>query len=175
MTRYEIAFSGQLLPKVQPEQVKANLMRLFQCDAQRIEALFSGHRVVIKHNLDQESAEKYHAALQRAGAHVDVCVMPTPIELTAPPVETSRSTSSNDGHLEVIPRDEYMAAFRNVIAPDFGLAPADSDLQRQQPLVASPQLDLSGFTLAPVGSDLGQLPLASSMPLPDISHLHLLD
>ena len=36
MSRYEIAFSGQLVPGADADQVKANLARLFQADAQRI-------------------------------------------------------------------------------------------------------------------------------------------
>ena len=34
--RYEIAFCGELLPGTDPAQVRANLARLFQADAQRI-------------------------------------------------------------------------------------------------------------------------------------------
>lgn len=68
MSRFEIAFSGQLVAGARPEVVKANLAKLFQADAQRIELLFSGRRVVIKNNLDAASAEKYRSVLERAGA-----------------------------------------------------------------------------------------------------------
>ncbi len=65
MSRFEIAFSGQLVAGARPEVVKANLAKLFQADAQRIELLFSGRRVVIKNNLDAASAEKYRSVLER--------------------------------------------------------------------------------------------------------------
>lgn len=45
MSRFEIAFSGQLVAGARPEVVKANLAKLFQADAQRIELLFSGRPV----------------------------------------------------------------------------------------------------------------------------------
>ena len=70
MSRYEIAFSGQLVPGAQPELVKANMAKLFQADAQRIAQLFSGRRIVIKNNLDAAGAEKYRVTLERAGARV---------------------------------------------------------------------------------------------------------
>ena len=70
MTRYEIAFSGQLVEGAPLASVQANLARLFQADAQRIAQLFSGRRVVIKNNLDEAGAEKYRLTLERAGAVV---------------------------------------------------------------------------------------------------------
>ena len=59
MSRYEIAFSGELAPGATLEQVQINLTRLFQADAQRIALLFSGRRIVIKQGLDYDSVEKY--------------------------------------------------------------------------------------------------------------------
>ena len=72
MGRYEIAFSGKLVPGARPELVQANLGKLFQADAQRIAALFSGRRVILKSNLDEAAAEKYRSTLERAGALVEV-------------------------------------------------------------------------------------------------------
>ncbi len=136
MSRFEIAFSGQLVAGARPEVVKANLAKLFQADAQRIELLFSGRRVVIKNNLDAASAEKYRSVLERDG---------------------------------------YMAAFAEVDAPDFGLAPVGADLQDAKAEAEAPKLDLSRFSVAPVGSDMGQARSEPAAPAPDTSHLRLQD
>ncbi|MFI8747403.1 hypothetical protein ACIGKL_19860 [Pseudomonas sp. NPDC077186] len=180
MSRYEIAFSGQLLPGAQPELVKANLAKLFQADAQRIAQLFSGRRIVIKNNLDAAGAEKYRATLERAGARVEVVDMDLPVEeveLAPPPAAEPApavpSASAAGGRLRVAPRDEYMAAFSEVDAPDFGIAPVGADLQDAKPEAAAPQVDLSQFSLAPVGSDMGQAKAAPAAPPPDTSHLKL--
>ncbi|MDQ6157499.1 hypothetical protein NMF55_21225, partial [Pseudomonas aeruginosa] len=85
MSRFEIAFSGQLVAGARPEVVKANLAKLFQADAQRIELLFSGRRVVIKNNLDAASAEKYRSVLERAGAIAVVAEMEIEEVVMAPP------------------------------------------------------------------------------------------
>lgn len=181
MSRYEIAFSGQLVPGAQLEPVKANLAKLFQADAQRIAQLFSGRRIVIKNNLDAAGAEKYRVTLERAGALVEVVDMDMPIEeveLAPPPMEPPSvpvAQAGRPGRLQVAPRDEYMAAFSNVDAPDFGIAPVGSDLQDARPEAEAPRVDLSQFSLAPVGSDMGQARAETSAPAPDTSHLKLQD
>ncbi|ARS49879.1 hypothetical protein ACRS3X_14105 [Ectopseudomonas hydrolytica] len=182
MSRYEIAFSGQLVPGAQPELVKANMAKLFQADAQRIAQLFSGRRIVIKNNLDAAGAEKYRATLERAGARVEVVDMDMPIEevelAPPPPLETAGApvapaAAPRPGRLQVAPRDEYMAAFSEVDAPDFGIAPVGADLQDAKPDAQAPRVDLSQFSLAPVGSDMGQAKAEAAAPPPDTSHLKL--
>ncbi|MGP0170657.1 hypothetical protein ACSVIJ_02130 [Pseudomonas sp. NCHU5208] len=176
MSRYEIAFSGQLVPGADPETVKANLARLFQADAQRIAQLFSGRRIVIKNNLDATAAEKYRSTLERAGALVEVLDMDGPIEeveLAPPPAEVAPGATATSGRLQVAPRDEYMAAFSEVDAPDFGIAPVGSDLQEAKAEPVAPAVDLSQFSLAPVGSDMGQAKAEAAAPPPDTSHLKL--
>lgn len=175
MARYEIAFSGELVPGAQLETVQGNLAKLFQADAQRIAQLFSGRRVVIKNNLDEAAAEKYRSTLERAGARVEVIDTDVPvieeIELAPPPA--AEPAGQPQGRLQVAPRDEYMAAFAGVDAPDFGVAALGADLQDLPTEVAAPALDLSQFSLAPVGSDMGQAKTQPAAPAPDTSHLKL--
>lgn len=182
MRLYEIAFSGRLLPGAQPDAVKANLARLFQADAQRIALLFSGRRMVIKNNLDEAAAEKYRVALERAGALAEVSSMevdveevemaPPPMPAAAPPAPPAESAPAR--RLQVAPRDEYMAAFVDVDAPDFGIAPIGSDLQDRKPEPQAPAVDLSALSLAPVGSDMGQAKTPPAAPAPDVSHIRLM-
>lgn len=188
----EVAFAGELVPGADAAQVRANLARLFQADPQRIAALFSGRRIVIKSNLDAESAEKYRLTLERAGARVEVSpvgqaesvapapaapVAAAPRQAVAAPAEPVTTTTPPGAFaaLQVAPRDEYMAAFRDVAAPDFGLAPVGADLQDQRPEPVAPALDLSQLSVAPVGSDMGQAKAPAAAPPPDTSYLKLLD
>lgn len=178
MSRYEIAFSGQLVSGAAPEQVKANLARLFQADEQRIAMLFSGRRMVIKTGLDEAGAEKYRVTLERAGAVAEVRALEAEIEEVepAPPPQPQRAAAAvtpGPAGVKVVPRDEYMAAFADVEAPDFGIAPVGVDLQDEKPEPQAPKVDLSQFSLAPAGSDMGEIPRKLDGPLPDISHLKL--
>ncbi len=184
MTRYEIAFSGQLVEGAPLASVQANLARLFQADAQRIAQLFSGRRVVIKNNLDEAGAEKYRLTLERAGAVVEVLAMlveevelapPPPASAPVPavPAVPAVAGAASPGRLYVAPRDQYMAAFADVDAPDFGIAPVGVDLQDAKPEAPAPAVDLSQFSLAPAGSDMGQAKAAPAGPPPDTSYLSL--
>lgn len=183
MVRYEIAFAGQLVAGAQLESVKANLAKLFQADAQRIALLFSGRRIVIKNNLDAAGAEKYRSSLLRAGALVEVRDMAEEIEAielaAAPAVAAPEAVPATipqtpaGKRLKVLPRDEYMAAFSEVDAPDFEIAPLGEDLQDDKPAAQTPPLDLAQFSLAPAGSDMGEIKAAPAAPPPDVSHLKL--
>lgn len=181
MSRYEIVLAGELVPGNSLEQVKANLARLFQADAQRVALLLSGRRVVIRQGLDRASAEKYRDAIVRAGVIAEMREMAVEeIELApppgSPPAPAVRTTAKGGPPALVVqPRDEYMAAFVNVEAPDFGVAPLGVDLQDDYSAPAPPPLDLSALSIAPAGSDLGELPRASASAVPDISHLRLAD
>lgn len=177
MSLYEIAFAGQVVPGAPLEQVKANLARLFQADEQRIALLFSGRRVVIKSGLDAAGAEKYRATMERAGALAIVQALQVEeVEMAPPPAPAPAAPAAapaRSGSARVIPRDEYMAAFSDVEAPDFGIAPVGADLQDAKAEAPAPAVDLSQFSLAPVGSDMGQAKAAPSAPPPDTSHLKL--
>ncbi|QXI27454.1 hypothetical protein [Pseudomonas vanderleydeniana] len=166
MSLYEIVFSGELLPDAPAEQVRSNLARLFQADAQRIELLFSGRRLVLKNNLDAAAAEKYRSTIERAGARVEVLAMPMEeVQMSAVPESAGRA--------RVVPRDAYMAAFSEVDAPDYAIAEVGSDMQDPRPAAVAPVLDLSGLSVAPVGSDMGQIPAPAAPEVPDTSHLKL--
>ena len=68
--RYKIVFDGEPMPGVALETVKENLARLFKSDASKIDSLFGGRSVALKRDLAEAEADKYLAALQRAGAKV---------------------------------------------------------------------------------------------------------
>jgi uncharacterized membrane protein YhaH (DUF805 family) len=59
-----------LVPGMSEEAVKANLAQLFQCEAARIERLFSGEPCVMKSELSEAQADDYLAQLQAVGAVV---------------------------------------------------------------------------------------------------------
>jgi hypothetical protein len=201
MKLYEIVFSGQLVPGAQLDRVQANLAKLFQADAQRIALLFSGRRLVLKNNLDPTAAEKYRSTLERAGARVDVVEMAVQVkaepdrqsepveveevELAPPPDEptwtrrtrqpSSPASSSPGAHKtsKLEPRDVYMAAFVDVEAPDFTISELGKDVQDPKAPAVAPRLDLSGLSLAPAGSDMGEAKSQEHVLVPDTSHLKL--
>lgn len=176
MQYFEIAFSGQLLPSAELSQVKAAIVRLFKADEAALARLFSGVRVVIKSRVDAATAAQYQAAFKQAGAVLELRELECQeSDDLAQHAEVQSGQEQVFDALQVKARDQYMAAFSHVQALDFGLAPVGVDLQPASVEVAAPQFDFSDLTLAPVGSDMGQLPPSRPQPLPDISHLALLE
>ncbi|MEH6564660.1 MAG: hypothetical protein V7756_04965 [Halopseudomonas sp.] len=184
MARFEIVFLGQVQPGVPEQEARARIGQLFQVAGEQLETLFSGRRIVIKQGLDEAAAAKYRAAIERAGALCSVELM-EPVEPAAPAAAESEPApeqrqpvavpAANTHSGKVIPRDEYMAAFADVDAPDFEIAPLGADMQddyQQQPPLP---IDLSALSLAPVGSDMGELKRDLPEVVPDTDHLKLQD
>lgn len=73
---FAIVFKGQLRAGASGAEVRANFAKLFNIDAARVEQMFSGQPVIIKKGLDLLAADKYKAALAKAGAEVDVVELP---------------------------------------------------------------------------------------------------
>ncbi len=74
---FAIAFDGTLVEGARPEQVKANMAKLFKTSLDKVEPLFVGRRVAVKRGLDRETAIKYQAALRRCGAITQVVDLST--------------------------------------------------------------------------------------------------
>ena len=175
MPLFEIVFQGQVKTGVATEQARARLGQLFQVGEQQLNTLFSGRRIVIKQGLDAAAAERYRQAIDRAGA---VCLVEPmeqepaqEAEIPAPPAQNSSATAGS----RVVPRDEFMAAFSNVQAPDFGIAELGADLQDEYVDHTPLPLDLSALSLAPPGADLDQIKPDTPPVSPNIEHLKLID
>lgn len=187
MTRFEVVFQGQVQQGAAPEQVRANVGKLFQVSGAQLDTLFSGRRIVIKQGLDQAAAEKYRIALERAGAQCSIVAMDEPAAVAsdvpeqaptqaAEPVEPAPvAAPPAAASSRVVPRDEYMAAFSDVEAPDFGIAPLGADLQDEYNPYTPLPIDLSALSLAPVGSDMGEIKRDQDVQVPNIDHLKLAD
>lgn len=190
--RYNLVFSGDIVPGADIEAVKQNLARLFKVDAPRVDAMFSGKDVVLKKDADQATAMKFRAVLKQAGAQcrmvevgtVQGHAVPTAapaqtstpsapadesaaaIEAPAPPTQTSAASSSGDMDMVGTIRTGGTG-----FSGEFDVAPAGTDMAEHQegppPIVP----DVSAMSMAPVGSDMGQLKKDEDTRVPDISHL----
>ena len=70
--RFNIVFSGQLARGVSLETARANLARLFKIPEAKAAAMFSGKEIILKKNVDIDTAGKYRLALKKAGALVKI-------------------------------------------------------------------------------------------------------
>ena len=89
---FEVAFSGEIRVGENPEDVKARVGKMFNADEAKIEQLFSGNRIVIKKNVDQQTAAKYETALNRAGAECEVKSTSPPVVVAPSPAPSPTET-----------------------------------------------------------------------------------
>ena len=188
MTRFEVVFQGQVQPGAALDQVRANVGKLFQVSGSQLDALFSGRRIVIKQGLDQVAAEKYRIALERAGAQCSIVPMDEQAadappaapeqsapEPSAPAAQPTAAPERPAASSRVVPRDEFMAAFSEVEAPDLDIGPLGADMQDEYDAFTPLPMDLSALSLAPVGSDMGELKKDEPGQVPNTDHLKLSD
>jgi len=86
---HKIIFRGEVLDGHDRDTVRIKLGQLFRIeDAARLDSLFSGKAVTIKKSLDEASARKYLAALEKAGALIEIepPLAATPIGKTSEPL-----------------------------------------------------------------------------------------
>jgi hypothetical protein len=141
---FEVVFDGRTVPGRDLAEVKANVGGLFKAKPETVERLFSGQPVTIKKDLDYPSALRYIAALKEAGALARL--------------------KQQDGGPSVARK----------ASDAWTLAAAGSDLTGLRPAPATPPaMDLSSYTLAPVGVDMGEPRVVEPVPVGDISAITL--
>lgn len=160
---FNIVFQGRIEQGAAPEQVRANLARLFRITPEKVEALFSGQRVVLKKEADQATTMKFRAALKQAGALCEVEPVP------GPPSVPARSGTEEEGDLQTVGTVRTGGTgFRG----PFEVAALGAGMARQSP-PPPPAPDTSHLSLAPPGTELEELPRPTAATVPEVGHLTL--
>ncbi|MCP4979111.1 MAG: hypothetical protein GY935_01295, partial [Gammaproteobacteria bacterium] len=167
---FEVAFSGQISEGANAQEVKAKVGKIFNADDAKLAQLFSGKRIVIKKNVDQATAAKYKTALNNAGAECEIsplgsepAVAPVlaPVEavsepaVAAEPIASSPPTSAEfesnyDGDVTPAPQTDPLGITGDQIEDlAVSIAPVGSELQDDYGEVAEPEIDITGFDIAP--------------------------
>jgi hypothetical protein len=93
MSNYKLVFDGTISDGYQVEDVKKNLAAVLKANENQIDLLFSKPEVIIKKNMDYESAAKYQKAMQKAGT---ICkVMESARNQAAVSAETAAPVNTN--------------------------------------------------------------------------------
>ena len=99
MNRFNLTFSGEILPGFKPAQVKAAFARLFAIDdPKRVDLFFSGKSVVLRRNLERKEAADYFRKLHDIGLRSELVKVdkegqppPPPPEPPPPPPEPTKA------------------------------------------------------------------------------------
>ncbi len=186
---FEVAFSGEIRSGENLEDVKARVGKMFNADESKVAQLFSGNRIVIKKNIDQQTAAKYKAALKKAGAGCEINLMSPTSAVPAQPADTSEAATTSPvpaasptgsevdyGDLAPPPQTDPLGISADQIEDlTATIAPVGSALQDNIRYAEEPQIDTSGFDVAPVGSTIGSEKKEPDPPPPDTSGLSMVD
>ena len=191
---FEVAFSGRISEGANLQEVKERIGKMFNADGAKLDQLFSGRRIVIKKNIDQQTAQKYKSAFQQAGAECEIetasAVPAKPVSATpepaappstaAPKAETATPSTSaaSDAPGDVPPPpqvDPLGITGDEINDLEATIAPVGSEMQGEIKRIPEPEYDLSGLDMAPVGSILSDEKKKADPPPPDTSGLSLAD
>ncbi|WP_416396282.1 hypothetical protein [Allohahella sp. A8] len=175
-SRFDLVFSGRVLPQFNLQQVKMNLQRLFNANDAQLARMFSGEAVVLKSRLTEEDAEKYRMALTRQGAECELRDRALH-ETAAAPAETRTANAAASAEASVVAEaSTSQPAEHSVIDDilagiDWDLAPVGSRMGPERDTAPAEILQSVSFDLAPTGSTMGQKSVESTPVVPDVSHL----
>lgn len=156
--KFDLVFKGQLVKSVDEAQAKRNLGALFKIDGARLDALFTGKAVTLKKNLNFDTASKYRVAIKKAGAVVELVAAEAPAvaSATAKPVaaagsqpKLSTASPSVAQPSVAAPRVPEPVVESGATKPSVSAAPAPVGSAAGQVSV-----DVPDFGIAPAGSDL---------------------
>lgn len=181
---YNVIFAGQIVNGADPARVRENVAKVFRMDVTKVEALFSGKRVVVKKQADQATAMKLRALMKQAGA---VCEL-EPINASdgSDGSDASGDVSRNQtGARQPASEPAQPAAASTVVAPQpvagtssaasSGSAPAPAVEQGELQTVGTIRTGGTGFSgpfqVAPSGTELAEQRPIPAPVVPDISHL----
>lgn len=159
--RFDIIFSGELSTGTDAGVARAHLQKRFGLADAALERLFQGRPVSIKRGVDAETAARYRALFQEAGALVRIDPVPeaTGVAETAqqpPPTSVEEPASASE-------------------QSTLGFSTETGYLE-QWPPQSPPDLDLSDLSLAADGWTLEDCaPAPLPVPLPDTSHLSIVE
>lgn len=190
--RFNVVFAGEMVAGADPAKVRENLAAAFKMDISKVEALFSGKRVVVKKDADQATAMKFRAVMKQAGAVCDLerigeesvapatpapaapvpaAPAPAPVAVQSEPAPAAAAAAPvKGGSLETV---GTIRMGGTGFSGPFEVAPTGADMadKHEGPPPIVP--DVSHFSVAPPGSDMGQKKDDKPPVTPDISHLSI--
>lgn len=174
-SKYKIVFSGRVKEGQDPVKVKQNLMILFKLSDAAADKLFSGARVVIKKDLDEQEAKKYQLAFGKAGA---ICAIESGSSLAAadntPENVVAGDTNADLAGATIAEAGSVLMEYQQPDAPDIDISTLSmgeaGEVIMKHPVVEPPSIDTGNLDVEPVGMDLDSTPQPAAVNI-ETGHL----
>ena len=155
---FQVIVNGTLTEGAQLDQVKQNIAKLFNTSVGKVEPMFSGRKMAVKKGLDQQTAQKYKAAIIKAGLAAGIAPMApaTQPQPTEQPATAGQSGVSLD-NASIAAVGSVMDETPPPAEPDIDISnldmgsPGETLSQQNQP--PEPDIDVSDLTMGEVGED----------------------
>ena len=167
---FDIAFYGIIQPGMDKEAAIKNMAQLFKTTPEKVRPFFAGGRKVIKSKVNEQTAIKYKASLEKAGLAIKI--------------EAQSLADIDVSNLSAAPVGADVLENPPVVEPqaigdfsDITLAEAGADVLENPPVVeAQPIGDFSDITMAEAGVDIIENPEPKeTVPIPDTNDLSVKD
>lgn len=189
MHSFDIYFLGESLPGADPDAVRRGVAKLFKVQEASVDRLFSGNPLRVKQAVDADAASRYRAAFREAGALVQIVPSGSPPPAAKPQpmrppatdavvdVQTHETTAVQPEPSPPVASDEVDAKTgEQSHGGSFDLAEPGAILDHSSPPPAA-RIDTSSLQALPpnTGSLEDCRAEKPHRPIPDISHLQLVD
>jgi hypothetical protein len=177
MDTFDIYFLGEMVPGADPAQVRTGVAALFKIQADAADRLFSGQPLRVKQGLDVDKASRYRAAFREAGALLQIVPHGSPPPTPRPPMAGAQAGDPAAAiAAAVAPLEERPSTDIGVDEEDFSLAEPGATIDHTPP-PAPAEIDIGDLeALPPNTGSLEDCRIEkTARPIPDISHLRLID
>jgi hypothetical protein len=159
--RFDIQFSGELLPGFTPETVAANLAKLFKATPETVARLMAGGTHTLKRDTDEETALKYQGAMARAGARAQLRTIGSAVEQGEVAKQAGDGAAAAPVALTLAPQSgELLAEHERAVPPSLDIDTSHIKLASAFAAAEPPQQatppppDTSHISIAEPGADL---------------------
>jgi hypothetical protein len=173
MHSFDIYFLGELLPDTDPEGARRGVARLFKVQEDAVDRLFSGNPLRVKQAVDADTASRYRSAFRDVGALIQI--VPHGDPPPEPKVSGERTQPTTGAAAGTGPDAGRPSAAASVVG-SAGRAEPGSLLDHTPP---PPPANIDTGSLEALPPNTGTLEDCRvekpHRPIPDISHLRLVD
>lgn len=176
--KFNLVVKGELVPGASRDAVRKNLAKLFKLPEEKAALLLAEHPRVIRRDMDQATAMKWRAALQRAGLKSSLQpsqpqAQPEPAPKTTEP---SAPAPLQDYTAEAGKDIEMVGTIRtggNAFIGPFEVAEVGANMAESKEELPALEPAIDHLSLAPPGADIETLKEEQATVDPDISHLSI--
>jgi hypothetical protein len=177
MQSFDIYFLGEMLPDADSVKVRQGVAKLFKVQEDAVERLFSGKPLRVKQGVDAETASRYRAAFRDIGALIQIVPNGSPPPAARDPASPAEAGAAHKRSTPPPPDADQTPPLPEVNeAGAFDLAEPGAIIDPRAP---PPVADIDTGSLEALPPNSGSLEDCRDekppRPIPDISHLKLVD